>query len=146
ASPAPRWPGFDRRRTAPTPGGAPDRSTPARPSSADDGDRGPERASTCLRPSGPRRPWPGPAHSSLDSSSLPPLRFGLALPALPFGLPLHAVQMALERLDAGHPEPAERSEPGFQLHERLGAQPVDAALRVHLRLDEARVPQHAEVL
>src|SRR6185369_491455 len=54
--------------------------------------------------------------------------------------------MAFERVDVTRPEPAERDEPVIQLHERLGSQPVDTALGIDADVDEARLPQHAEML
>src|SRR5262245_27695456 len=54
--------------------------------------------------------------------------------------------MAFERIDVGRPEAPEGSEPGIDLHERLGPDPIDAPLGFDARLHEARLAQHAEVL
>ena len=54
--------------------------------------------------------------------------------------------MAFERINVGRPEAPERSEPGIDLHERLGPDPIDAPLGFDARLHEAGLTQHAEVL
>ena len=54
--------------------------------------------------------------------------------------------MAFERINVGRPEASERSEPGIDLHERLGPDPIDAPLGFDARLHEAGLAQHAEVL
>src|SRR5262245_29685845 len=54
--------------------------------------------------------------------------------------------MAFERIKVGRPEAPERSEPGIDLHERLGPDPIDAPLGFDARLHEASLAQHAEVL
>src|SRR4051794_12734652 len=59
---------------------------------------------------------------------------------------LHAVEMALERVEVGGPEAAERSEPLVHLHERLGPQAIQTTLGLDTRLDEAGVTEHAQVL
>ena len=59
---------------------------------------------------------------------------------------MNPVEMALERVDMSGPEPSERRHPGIHLLERFRYQPVDAALRVHRRFDNAGLAQHAQVL
>ena len=54
--------------------------------------------------------------------------------------------MALERIDVRRPEAPERREPGIDLHERLGPDPIDAPLCFDARLHEAGLAQHAQVL
>lgn len=46
----------------------------------------------------------------------------------------------------GRPEAPERRQPGVDLHERLGPEPIDAPLGFDARLHEAGLAQHAEVL
>ena len=62
------------------------------------------------------------------------------------GCLLHAIEMAFERIDVGRPEAPERREPGVDLHERLGPDPIDAPLGFDARLHEAGLAQHAQVL
>ncbi len=59
---------------------------------------------------------------------------------------IHAIEMALQRIDMGRPEPAERSKPGIHFLKRLRPEPVKAALRVHRGFDETGLPQDAKVL
>src|SRR5215470_8956245 len=54
--------------------------------------------------------------------------------------------MAFERVNVDRPEAPERSEPGIDLPERLGPDPIDAPLGFDARLHEAGLAQHAEVL
>ena len=54
--------------------------------------------------------------------------------------------LAFERIDVGRPEAPERRQPGVDLHERLGPEPIDAPLGFDARLHEAGLAQHAEVL
>src|SRR6185436_15791663 len=54
--------------------------------------------------------------------------------------------MPFELVEVRRPELPVGSEPGVQIGERLRADPVEAALRVDARLDEACVLQHAQVL
>jgi hypothetical protein len=54
--------------------------------------------------------------------------------------------MPLERVQVGGPEPAELREPVVQLLQSLGLQSVEAALRVHGRVDEPSLAQHPQVL
>src|SRR5690348_7695448 len=54
--------------------------------------------------------------------------------------------MLLERVDVLRPEATEGREPFVELLERLRPQPVEPALRLDSRLDEASVPEHAQVL
>ena len=53
------------------------------------------------------------------------------------GACVHAIEVAFERVDVGGPKAPEGSEPGVDLHERLGPDPVDAPLRIHSRFHEA---------
>ena len=62
------------------------------------------------------------------------------------GALLHPVEMAFERIDVRRPEAPERREPGIDLHERLGPDPVEAPLCFDARLHEAGLAQHAQVL
>ncbi len=54
--------------------------------------------------------------------------------------------MALERIEVAGPEPAEGGEPGIHFLQRFGIEAINAALRVHGRVDETRLAQHAEML
>jgi hypothetical protein len=54
--------------------------------------------------------------------------------------------MAFEGINVGRPVAPEGSQPGVDLHERLGADPIDAPLGFDTRLHEACLPQHPEVL
>ena len=54
--------------------------------------------------------------------------------------------MAFERVNVGRPVAPEGSQPGVDLHERLGPDPVDAPLSFDARFDEARLAEHPEVL
>lgn len=54
--------------------------------------------------------------------------------------------MAFESVDVNRPEPAELFEPGIELLKGSGLEPVEAALRVDCRFDEAGVAKDAEVL
>ncbi|HVG74663.1 MAG TPA: hypothetical protein VM824_04735 [Thermoleophilaceae bacterium] len=56
------------------------------------------------------------------------------------------VQVLFERIEAAAPELAVRGEPGVQLGERLGTQPVPPPLPVAPNPDEPRLAQHAQVL
>src|SRR5262245_1285651 len=66
----------------------------------------------------------------------------------PAALALRALRVAFERAQLVAPERLDLGEPGREVAERLGAQPVDAAARVPvvaLLLHESTGPQHAEV-
>src|SRR5215813_786372 len=54
--------------------------------------------------------------------------------------------MGLERIHVGCPEAPEGSQPGVELHERLGSNPIDAPLCFDARLHEPCLAEHAEVL
>ena len=56
------------------------------------------------------------------------------------------VEVAFESIHMSGPEAAERSQPGIDLLEGFGPQPVETALRVHPRLHETCLAQHAQVL
>ena len=135
--------GSDRRRTAPTRAAAPDRSAPARPSPADDAARGRERASTCRRPFRTSAPAAGPGayFSRLLIGFFPFFASCRCLAACSIRSRWRSSASTWRR-----PEAPERREPGVDLHERLGPDPVDAPLRVDARLDEAGLAQHAQVL
>ena len=70
----------------------------------------------------------------------------------PGGLPfsgeglIHAIEMAFESVDVSRPETAELGEPGIELLKRSGLEPVEAALCVNGRFDEAGVAKHAQML
>jgi hypothetical protein len=59
---------------------------------------------------------------------------------------MHAIEMALERVDVRRPQATERREPFVDLHQRLGPDAIDAPLRIHARLHEPGLAQHAQVL
>jgi len=59
---------------------------------------------------------------------------------------MHAVEVAFERIDVSGPEPTERSQPGFDLLQRLRFQPVETALRVDGRFHDPGFPQHPQML
>ena len=59
---------------------------------------------------------------------------------------MHAVEVAFERIDVSGPEPAERSQPGFDLLQRLGLQTVETALGVHGRFHDTSLAQHPQML
>ena len=61
-------------------------------------------------------------------------------------LTIHAIKVAFESIQVSGPEPAERSQPGIQLLQRFGFQPVETALCVHLRFHETGIAQHTQVL
>ena len=54
--------------------------------------------------------------------------------------------MAFESIDVNRPEAAELLEPGIELLKGSGLEPVEAALRVNGRFDEAGVAEDAEML
>src|SRR5262252_2053 len=54
--------------------------------------------------------------------------------------------MPFERIDVSGPDPPERSQPGFDLLQRLRFQSVETALCVYGRFDDTGVPQHAQML
>jgi hypothetical protein len=54
--------------------------------------------------------------------------------------------VALEGVEAPGPQPPVRPQPGVDLRERLGTDPVQASLRVDADLDQAGVPQHPQML
>lgn len=58
---------------------------------------------------------------------------------------MHAIEMTLECIDVGGPEPAERRQPRIQFLERFGCETVQSALGVHGGLHQAGVAQHAQV-
>ena len=54
--------------------------------------------------------------------------------------------MVFQPIEMGSPEPAIGSQPLVQVCERLGPDPVQAALRVHPRLHQPRIPEDSQVL
>ena len=54
--------------------------------------------------------------------------------------------MAFEGIDVGGPDPAEGRQPGVDLLQRFGLDPVQATLSVHGGFNEAGLAQHAEML
>jgi hypothetical protein len=54
--------------------------------------------------------------------------------------------MEFEGIDVSRPETAELGEPGIEFLKRTGLEPIEAALRVDCRFDEAGVAKDAEVL
>jgi len=56
------------------------------------------------------------------------------------------IEMAFERIHVHRPQAPERSEPGIELFERLGPDPIDAPLGLDARLHETGLAQYAEVL
>jgi hypothetical protein len=72
--------------------------------------------------------------------------------AFSWGLPfrwqglVHAIEMAFESVDVNGPEATELFEPGVELLKWSRFQPVEAALRVDCRFDEAGVAKDAEML
>src|SRR4051794_35632398 len=56
------------------------------------------------------------------------------------------IQVLFERIEAAAPELTVGGEPGVQLRERLGAQPVPAPLPVTPNPDESRLAQDAQML
>ena len=54
--------------------------------------------------------------------------------------------MALERVKVHGPEPAERSQPGFEFFKWFRLQPIESTLCVHRGLYETGVAQHSQVL
>ena len=54
--------------------------------------------------------------------------------------------MAFESIYVSGPEPAERSQPGFDLLKRFRLQPVETALCVHRGFHETGLSQHSQVL
>jgi hypothetical protein len=54
--------------------------------------------------------------------------------------------MAFEHIDVGRPQAPERRQPGVDLLEWLGPEPIDAPLGFDARFHEAGLAQHAEVL
>jgi hypothetical protein len=56
------------------------------------------------------------------------------------------VEVAFESIYVSGPEPAERSQPGFDLLEWFRFQPIETALRVHRGFYETGLSQHAQVL
>jgi hypothetical protein len=59
---------------------------------------------------------------------------------------IHAIEMVFESIHVSGPEPAERSQPRFNLLKWVRPQPVEAALCVHRGFDEAGLAQHSQVL
>ena len=59
---------------------------------------------------------------------------------------LHRVEVGFEGVEAASPRLPERGEPVVDLHQRLGHQPVEAALGVLAHRDEPGVAQDAQVL
>jgi len=59
---------------------------------------------------------------------------------------IHAFEVAFESIYVSGPEPTERSEPGIDLLEWFGSQPVDTTLCVHRGFHETGLSQHSQVL
>src|SRR5690242_18702648 len=59
---------------------------------------------------------------------------------------IHAIEVTLESVHVGGPEPAELGQPGIHLLKRFRFKAVEAALCVHGGLHETSVPQHTEML
>jgi hypothetical protein len=59
---------------------------------------------------------------------------------------VHAIEMAFESIDVHRPEATELGEPGVELLEWSGLQPIEAPLCVDGRFDEAGVAKDTEVL
>ena len=59
---------------------------------------------------------------------------------------MHPIEVACESVHVSQPEAAELREPVIDFTKRLGLQPIEAALSVDGGLDEAGVPQNAQVL
>ena len=57
-----------------------------------------------------------------------------------------AIEMGFEAVEVGRPERPVGLEPRVQFHERLGPDPVQAALAVGAHVDEPRVSQYPQVL
>jgi len=56
------------------------------------------------------------------------------------------IEVAFERIQVSGPEPAERSQPGFELLNWFRFQPVETALCVHRGFHETGLAQHSQVL
>lgn len=59
---------------------------------------------------------------------------------------MQTIEMPLERIQMNGPQAPERGEPRVHFLQRFRFHAIDAPLRVHGRLDEAGLPQHAQVL
>jgi hypothetical protein len=59
---------------------------------------------------------------------------------------IQAVEVSLESIYVGGPEPAKRSQPGFNLLKWFRSQSVETSLRVHLGFHETSLAQDAQVL
>jgi hypothetical protein len=57
-----------------------------------------------------------------------------------------AIKVALERIHVRRPQASKLSKPRLDFFQWLGLDPVETPLRIDARLDEARLPQYAQML